>query len=96
MNKQELVNAIAAHPNNTDTSKAAIEFVLDTLGGVVQDVLKKGDGVTVPGICKISSKLRAGRTGKNPRTGEPLDIPAKHVPDIVVLKALKEAAAIEL
>ena len=96
MNKQDLVNAIAEHHSNTGTSKVAIGFVLDTLGEVVQDVLKKGDEVTVPGICKISSTLRAGRTGKNPRTGEALEIPAKHVPKIVVLKALKDAAAIEL
>lgn len=96
MNKQDLVNAIAAHPSNTGTSKVAIEFVLDTLGEVVQETLKKGEEVTVPGICKISTTLRAGRTGKNPRTGEALEIPAKHVPKIVVLKALKAAAAVEL
>jgi DNA-binding protein HU-beta len=96
MNKQDLVNAIAEHHSNTGTSKVAIGFVLDALGDVVQGALKKGDEVTVPGICKISSTLRAGRTGKNPRTGEALEIPAKHVPKIVVLKALKDAAAVEL
>lgn len=96
MNKSDLVNAIAAHHSNTGISKVAVNFVLDTLGEVVQDALKKGDEVTVPGICKITSTLRAGRTGKNPRTGEALDIPAKHVPKIVVLKALKDAAAVEL
>lgn len=96
MNKQDLVNAIAEHHSNTGTSKTAISFVLDTLGEVVQETLKKGEEVTVPGICKISTTLRAGRTGKNPRTGEPLEIAAKHVPKIVVLKALKDAAAVEL
>lgn len=96
MNKSELVAAIVDHKTNTGLSKVAVNFVLDTLGEVVHDALKRGDEVTLPGICKISSKLRAGRTCKNPRTGEPLDVPAKHVPDIVQLKALKDAAAVEL
>lgn len=93
MNQSELVNNIA---HDTGVSKADVEKTLKGLGVVVHQALAHSHEVTVPGICKISTHLRAGRTGKNPRTGEPLQIPAKHVPKIVVLKALKDAAAVEL
>ena len=93
MNQSELVKAVS---DKSGLAQSLVETALKGLGATVHEVLKSGGEVTVPGICKITTHLRAGRTGKNPRTGEPLQIPAKHVPKIVVLKALKDAAAVEL
>lgn len=93
MNQSELVSNIA---HDTGVTKTDVEKTLKGLGVVVHQALAHSHEVTLPGICKISSTLRAGRMGKNPRTGEAIEIQAKHVPKIVVLKALKDAAAVEL
>jgi len=89
MNKKELIAAVK--PANAST--AVTESVIDALGRVIQDALKKGDEVTLPGIGKLTVKERAARTGRNPATGEEMQIPAKKVPAFAAAKALKEAVA---
>lgn len=93
MKLDDLVAHIAA---STSVSKKDVDAVLKGAAAAVHETLAAGGEVTLPGIAKISSNLRPGRTGKNPRTGEALEIPAKHVPKLTVLKALKDAAAKEL
>lgn len=93
MNQAELVNEIAAHVANTGTSKASIKFVLDAQADIAQLELKKGGEVTLPGLGKLSVKSRAARTGRNPATGEEMQIAAKNVPHFSAAKALKDAVA---
>jgi DNA-binding protein HU-beta len=89
MNKKELIAAIK--PANA--SAAATESVIDALGIVVAEQLAKGGEVTLPGIGKLSVKTSAARKGRNPATGEEMDIPAKRKPAFTAAKALKDAVA---
>lgn len=76
MNKAQLIDAIASGANmtKTDASKA-----LGSLMGAVNDSLKKGDRVTFPGFGSFSVTDRRARQGRNPRTGEAINIKAKKV-----------------
>ena len=87
MNKSDLITAVAAR---TDMKKTAIAEVLDALGVVVTDQLALGEDVPLAGLGKLSVKTRAARSGRNPATGETMDIPAKHVAHFSAAKALKD------
>jgi DNA-binding protein HU-beta len=90
MNQAELYNAIAIA---SGISKKEIESVLKAAGEVVTEQLKAGDEVTLPGLGKFSTKAKAARTGRNPATGEEIQIPAKTVPHFSASKVLKDAVA---
>lgn len=95
MTKQELIDAInkaATSRHDAGVSKAVIAAVLDTLGDVAQAEMQQGGEVTLPGLGKLSVKPRAARTGRNPATGEEMQIAAKNVPHFSAAKALKDAA----
>lgn len=87
MNKSDLVAAIKP----AGASAAMTESVLDALGKVTRHVLATGGEITLPGIGKLSVSKRAARTGRNPRTGEELQIAAKNAPKFTAAKALKDA-----
>jgi nucleoid DNA-binding protein len=88
LNKTELIEALA---NETELSKAAagraLNAVLDT---IVQAVAKKQD-VQLIGFGSFKAAKRAARTGKNPRTGEPVKIAAATVPRFSAGAAFKAA-----
>ena len=88
MNKTELIDAVA---EGADISKAAATRAVDTMLDSISKSLAKGDQVTLVGFGTFSVKERAARTGRNPRTGEPIDIPAAKVPGFKAGKALKDA-----
>lgn len=90
MTKQELIDAIAA---GTDQSKKTIDQVLNHLGLAVMHELKNGGEVTLPGLGKLSVKTTTARKGRNPATGDEIDIPSKNVPKFSAAKALKDAVA---
>jgi len=90
MNQAELYNAIAIA---SGISKKDIESVLKATGEVVTEQLKAGGEVTLPGLGKLSTKEKAARTGRNPATGEEIQIAAKTVPHFSASKALKDAVA---
>lgn len=90
MNKQELVDAIAA---GTGQTKKDVDQVLNHLGMAVTHALKTGGDVTLPGIGKLSVNKRAARTGRNPQTGAEIKIKAKKVPKFSAAKVLKDAVA---
>ncbi len=88
MNKQELIASVA---DNADMSRAdagkAIEAVFDT----VQAALAKGDEVRLVGFGTFSTTKRKASTGRNPRTGEPMQIKASTLPKFKAGKGLKDA-----
>lgn len=88
MNKSELIDAIAAHANisKTDAGKA-----VDAFTEVVKDTLKNGDSLTLVGFGTFKVAERAARKGLNPKTKEPIDIPAARVPKFTAGKTLKDA-----
>ncbi|VAX10787.1 DNA-binding protein HU-beta [hydrothermal vent metagenome] len=88
MNKAELIDAVA---ENADISKAAAARAVDTVLESITTTLKNGEQVALIGFGTFSVKDRAARTGRNPRTGEPLEIPAAKVPSFKAGKALKDA-----
>ncbi len=88
MNKSELIEAIAA---SADIPKAAAGRALDAMVDTVADVLKNGDQVVLVGFGTFVVKERAARTGRNPKTGDPIQIPAAKVPAFKAGKALKDA-----
>lgn len=88
MNKAELIEAIAGE---TDLSKAATGRVLEAmLGTIVRTVAKKED-VQLIGFGSFKAAKRAARTGKNPRTGEPVKIAAATMPKFTAGAAFKTA-----
>ena len=75
MNKTELIDQIAA---SADLSKAAAGRALDATVETIKEALKAGDTVSLIGFGTFYVGERAARTGRNPRTGETLEIkPAK-------------------
>jgi len=88
VNKSELIDAIAA---SADIPKAAAGRALDAMVDSVTDSLKKGDQVVLVGFGTFSVKDRAARTGRNPQTGQPIQIAAAKVPSFKAGKALKDA-----
>lgn len=90
MNKQELIAAIAAETNLTKKDSAA---ALEAFTAAVTNSLKKGEPVRLLGFGTFEVKARAARTGKNPRTGEAIKIPAGKSPAFKAGKELKDAVA---
>ncbi|MAZ40519.1 DNA-binding protein HU [bacterium] len=88
MNKAQIVDAVHSKLN---TTKVAAEEAVDTVINSILDSLKKGEEVSIAGLGIFSVKDRAARTARNPRTGEPVQIPAMKVPKFRAAKALKEA-----
>ncbi|MDQ1309236.1 MAG: DNA-binding protein HU-beta [Pseudomonadota bacterium] len=88
MNKNDLVDAVAERTGLAKSDAArAVEAVL----GTVTETLQKGDQVALSGFGTFVVKARAARTGRNPRTGESIAIPASRVPAFKAGKALKDA-----
>jgi DNA-binding protein HU-beta len=88
MNKSELVSNIA---DQADLPKAAAAKALDAAVSAIQDALIQGDTVAIPGFGTFSVRDRAARTGRNPRTGEEIQIKASKVPAFKPGKTLKDA-----
>ena len=88
MNKAELIDAIVA---KTEMSKKDADVALTAVVDAIKDALKAGDKVSLVGFGTFSVKERAARTGKNPSTGEAIEIAACKVPAFAAGKALKDA-----
>ncbi len=88
MNKSQLVDKIA---NDAELSKVAAGRALDAITGAITDALTENDSVALVGFGTFSVQERVARTGRNPRTGEEIQIPAAKVPKFKAGKALKEA-----
>ncbi|MDO4896954.1 MAG: HU family DNA-binding protein [Moraxella sp.] len=88
MNKSELVDAIASEAGLTkDQATKALNAFINS----VQGALERNDDVVLVGFGTFSVKERAARTGRNPQTGETLQIAASKVPSFKAGKGLKDA-----
>jgi len=76
MNKADLVNSIA---KQTGLSKSKSSEVVDTFVSVVSESLSKGEKVTLVGFGTFTTSRREARRGRNPKTGEVINISAKTV-----------------
>ena len=88
MNKRELVDAVA---EKSGLSKAEAEKALDAVVGAVSSALQSGDKVAVPGFGTFDVRERAARTGRNPQTGETMEIAASRSAGFKPATALKNA-----
>lgn len=86
MTKKDLVDLIAKKASLTN--KAAREAVQATLDGI-RDALKRGEKVVLTGFGTFSVRSRAARKGRNPRTGDVINIAARKTPGFTAGKALK-------
>lgn len=87
MNKSELVDKVA---EKADLSKASAGRAVDAIVESVAESLQEGDSVTLIGFGTFSVRERAGRAGRNPRTGEVLEIQASKTVGFKPGKTLKE------
>ena len=88
MNKNELIDAIAA---DADLSKASAGRALDAAIGAITGALAKGGSVSLVGFGTFAVKARAARQGRNPRTGETIQIKASKQPKFKAGAPLKDA-----
>ena len=88
MTKAELVNAMA---EKAGLSKTDAEGALKAFTEAITDALKAGDKVALVGFGTFSVGERSARTGKNPQTGEAIEIAAAKVPKFKAGKALKDS-----
>ena len=88
MNKAEIADRLAAR---TGLSKAEARKAVDGLFAVIGDALADGDEVRVAGFGAFGTRTRPARTGRNPRTGEPVSISASTSPTFKAGKTLKDA-----
>ena len=90
MNKAELIAAVAEKAGlSKKDSEAAVTAALDAITAALED----GDKVQLVGFGSFEVKVRAERVGRNPKTLEPIQIPASKSPVFKAGKALKDAVA---
>jgi integration host factor subunit beta len=88
MTKSELVKHVAerlSHLNQRDA-----EIIVDTIFESMTDALAQGDGIEIRGFGSLRAKNRPEREGRNPKTGESVQIPAKKWPHLKIGKELYE------
>lgn len=88
MNKNEL---IAAMSESSGRSRKDCEIALNAFTEAVEQALTTGDKIQLVGFGSFKVKSRAARTGRNPKTKEPVEIPAAKVPVFKAGKTLKDA-----
>lgn len=91
MNHAELVAAVTDRVADRSLSKTDVAAVITAIADVASAALLAGGDVSLNGLGKLSTKTRAARKGRNPATGEEIDIPAKTVVDFSPAKPLRDA-----
>lgn len=87
-NKMDLVERVATTIGSTKAdAERAVEAIID----MITTTLQKGDEVSIAGLGIFEAKTRAGRTGRNPRTGATIQIKAMRVPKFRASKTLKDS-----
>lgn len=92
MNKSDLVDALASSTGMTKADAArAVDALFATDSGIISKNLKYGKKVQITGFGTFEAKMRKARTGRNPRTGQTINIPATTSPSFRAGKGLKDA-----
>lgn len=89
MTKADLVERISREAGIT---KRAAEKALNCVTNSIQGCVKRRERIALPGLGSFSTSNRRARVGRNPRTGQTINIPAKTVPKFSPAKELTEAA----
>jgi nucleoid DNA-binding protein len=87
MNKADLINKVAEVTSKKKDAEAAVNCVV----AAITDALKQGDAVTLVGFGTFKVSERKGRKGRNPRTGQEIQIKGKKVPKFHAGKTLRDA-----
>ena len=88
MNKTELRDAIAQH---ADLSNAQADKALEAIVSSITSTVANGEKVTIPGFGTFEARERAARTGRNPQTGESMEIAASKAPAFKPASGFKQA-----
>ena len=86
-------NVVDSIVEATGLSKKDANAAVDAFAATICEALSNGDSVGLIGFGTFEAKLRPARTGRNPQTGDPIDIPAKTVPVFKAGKKLRDAAS---
>lgn len=86
MNKADLINEVAEILMSRNDAKVAV----DSIFNIITDALKGGEKVSLVGFGTFKVEERKARTGRNPKTGEPIQIEARKVPKFLPAKAMKD------
>lgn len=89
MNKRDLITAVAEHTE--DFARSDVEAVLNSFEAVVTATVSSGEPVMWTGFCKFIRRDAPARQGRNPQTGETIQIKAKRTVRITPLKKFKDA-----
>ena len=88
VNKTDLIDRVA---ESTELNKASATRVVESVLDIITGSLRSGNSVTLSGFGTFTVSSRAARTGRNPRTGESIAIPASKTPKFKSGKGLKDA-----
>lgn len=88
MNKKDLVEKLAADGN---MSKSEAGRAIDSIFGAISEALAQGDKVMFPGFGTLEVRDRAAKEGRNPQTGETIQVPARKAVAFKAGKTLKDA-----
>ena len=88
MNKNDLASAMA---EDAGITKSSANKALDAMTNAIKSALRAGDKVSIPGFGTFQAKHRSARMGRNPATGESIQIAASNSPSFKAGKAFKDA-----
>ncbi len=88
MNKKQLIERMVEH---TDSPKGEAEKHLQAFTATISEALKAGEEVQLPGFGKFYVREQKAREGRNPQSGEKMNIPARKVPAFKAGKSFKES-----
>ncbi len=94
MNKSEMAKKLASRSDLTQAQSVdVLDIIFSPVYGIIADQVDAGDKVSIAGFGTFEAKERAARTGRNPRTGDPIAIEAKKYPAFKAAKGLKDRVA---
>lgn len=90
MNKSELVEAIA---QGAGITKISASKIVEVFTNTITHALQKGEQVVIPGFGSFATSVRSARTGRNPQTGQTIQIKASRIAKFKAGKKLKDAVS---
>lgn len=87
MTKADLIEEVA---RTAEVSRKESETAVETIFGGIVDSLRRGDKIEIRGFGSFRTRQRRARTGRNPKTGAQVDVPAKTIPFFKPSKELKD------